>query len=80
MRSWDDGVVVFDAVSGDTHLLSQFAGEILQLLEQRPLTSVSLARELAKIFTDWDEDEAPAVLESVLSELQNIDLIRGIQR
>jgi PqqD family protein of HPr-rel-A system len=45
-RQWDDGLVLFHAPSGDTHLLKRPEGEALLLLRQGPRDLDTLVREL----------------------------------
>ncbi len=52
-RVWDDGCVVFNAATGQTHYLDNFTSYLLRLIEADPLTvddltetvSVGLGRE-----------------------------------
>jgi PqqD family protein of HPr-rel-A system len=76
IRSWNDGLaVVYGSLGGETHLLSPLAGEILRLLATGPHTPEMLLRNLAEVFEDHDSAGALDTIETVLSELRNIDLI-----
>jgi PqqD family protein of HPr-rel-A system len=79
-RSWDDDglVAVYDGLSGDTHLVSPLAGEILRLLKTGPLTPEMLHRHLAAAFEDRDDaDAALDMIRTALSQLQDIHLVSG---
>ncbi len=49
-RSWDDELVVFNALSGDTHLLDGAAGEILSALSAAPIEIEMLAASLSELW------------------------------
>jgi len=46
-KSWPDGDVVYNLSSGDTHLVSSLAVQILDQLRQHPTDSIQIARNLA---------------------------------
>ncbi|NND68291.1 MAG: HPr-rel-A system PqqD family peptide chaperone [Halioglobus sp.] len=76
-RVYDPGegqVVFFDSRSGDTHLLSDVAAHLLQLLDQEP-------RELAELAASFEEDapgDNEAALLEVLAELEALDILEQV--
>jgi PqqD family protein of HPr-rel-A system len=75
MLSDDEDAVVYNDLSGDTHLLSGIAASLLERLEQGPADRDSLAGFLASQW-ELDADLAPAVLaDQLLSELAALSLI-----
>jgi PqqD family protein of HPr-rel-A system len=75
MLSDDEETVVYNDLSGDTHLLSGIAASLLERLRQGPADHDSLAGFLASEW-DLDPDIAPAVLaEQLLCELAALSLI-----
>lgn len=46
-RCWDDGVVVFNPVSGYTHFLDVVAGEVLALLSENAMMAEQIQDRLA---------------------------------
>lgn len=75
MLSDDEETVVYNDLSGDTHLLSGIAASLLERLRQGPASSDSLAGLLASEW-DLDADIAPAELaEQLLAELAALSLI-----
>ena len=78
MLSDDEEAVVYNDLSGDTHLLSGIAASLLERLRQGPADRDSLAGFLAAEW-DLDADTVPAALaEQLLSELAALSLIEHI--
>lgn len=78
--SWDDELaVVYNGTSGDTHLVSALASEILRLLKTGSKTPEMLHDHLADAFRDLDTDAALDIIQTVLSQLQDIHLVSGNQ-
>ncbi len=76
LRTWDDGLtVVYSNISGDTHLLSPIAGEVLCLLKSDSHSSESLLLELEETFSGQDTESALDTIETILSELNSINLV-----
>jgi PqqD family protein of HPr-rel-A system len=66
-REWDDEVVLYNDLSGDTHLLSLDATALLLALQEGPRT----APALAQLFGASDT----AGLQAMLDELADLALI-----
>ena len=45
-RCWDGECVIYNDLSGDTHVLDEFTFELLRLLQARPQTAPALAAAL----------------------------------
>lgn len=67
IRHFDHESVLFDAASGDTHLLSSDAGRLIDLLVSGPHTLAALCSA---------QPNTPA-LDSLLRNLAKIDLVRA---
>lgn len=78
MLSDDEETVVYNDLSGDTHLLSGIAASLLERLRQGSADRDTLADFLS---SEWelDDDIAPAAMaEQLLSELAALSLIEPI--
>jgi len=73
-REWDGEAVLYNDLSGGTHLLDGGAVEVLQALRPAPANAVALATALAGRF-DCAADELPAVIEDMLAGLAGLDLV-----
>ncbi len=73
-REWDGEAVLYNDLSGNTHLLDGGAVEVLLALRPGPLDAATLAARLADRF-DADGDALPAAIEDMLAELARLDLV-----
>jgi len=73
-REWDGEAVLYNDLSGNTHLLDGAAIEVLLALRQRPADAAALAAGLAGRF-DAGADELSAMIEDMLAGLAGLDLV-----
>jgi PqqD family protein of HPr-rel-A system len=77
-KSWPDGVVVYNQDSGNTHLLTPIAGQVLKLLADAPADAPTVARRLAGQI-DLDSDlELDYNVASLLNHLDSLGLIESV--
>lgn len=76
LRSWDDEFVVYNNLSGDTHLLGSAAAQVLLKLHQAPSDAMALAESLASLLhvEMMDESLAPQIA-NLLADLNALALI-----
>lgn len=67
LRDWDDCGAVYDAASGDTHLVNALAIELLVLLRQKPCSEAEL---VGSLIDDMPDDTATAAAEQIAVQLQ----------
>jgi PqqD family protein of HPr-rel-A system len=78
-RDWDDLGAVYDAASGNTHLLNTFAIELLDLLVGGPRSQAVLLTEVQELLPDTlSADEANTALSIQLQTLQQLDLVQTL--
>jgi len=70
LRRWGEEWVATDAISGDTHLLSDVAGAILYRLLAGPASAVELAESI-----DYSSELNSELLQACLDGLATSDLI-----
>lgn len=73
-RQWQDEVVLFNEISGATHLLSLEALTVLERLAAGPAPDAELAAALRERF-DVDEDTLAEELADLLEQLSSLDLV-----
>ncbi|MEO8407882.1 MAG: HPr-rel-A system PqqD family peptide chaperone [Oxalobacteraceae bacterium] len=75
---WNGEFVVFNGLSGDTHLLSEFAGQVLLKLQQAPLDAASLYTLFSAIPKDDSEQELGLQIDDILADLDSLLLIERV--
>lgn len=75
LHCWDDEFIVFNSLSGDTHLLGLLAGQILRQLQQSPSDARTLAAALAPLWQAGLDAELSMQIEPLLTDLQALALI-----
>lgn len=76
-REWDGEAVLYNDLSGNTHLLDGGAVDVLLALRAGPLDADALAAHLADRF-DADADALPAAIEDMLTDLAKLDLVESL--
>jgi PqqD family protein of HPr-rel-A system len=77
LKMWDDDDtgVLYDVVSGDTHVLDPLAMEVLRLLFDRPSGMADLCRHLQALSPELDQARLPLLVSRVLARLHTHGLI-----
>ncbi|TCS38584.1 PqqD family protein of HPr-rel-A system [Paucimonas lemoignei] len=78
VKRWDDEAIVYDAQSGNTHLLGAVATEVLAELLASPQDADSLTAMLFPEEANQTGDNAKESLEAILSQLAGISLISPV--
>jgi PqqD family protein of HPr-rel-A system len=73
-REWDGEAVLYNDLSGNTHLLDGAAIDLLQALHAQPAGAGALAIRLADRF-DAGGDDLAAMFEQMLAQLAQLDLV-----
>ncbi|MCS0590973.1 HPr-rel-A system PqqD family peptide chaperone [Massilia norwichensis] len=76
-REWDGEAVLYNDLSGNTHLLDGGAVDVLLALRAQPLDAATLAARLADRF-DADADALPAAIADMLTDLARLDLVESL--
>jgi PqqD family protein of HPr-rel-A system len=75
LRSWDDEFVVYNSLSGDTHLLGAAAGHILTALHRGPSDETSLTESLCETLHAEPTPEMSLQIQAILTDLHKLALI-----
>jgi PqqD family protein of HPr-rel-A system len=73
-REWDGEAVLYNDLSGSTHLLDGAAIDVLHALRRHPADAATLAAGLAGHF-EADADELSVMIEDMLAGLATLDLV-----
>jgi PqqD family protein of HPr-rel-A system len=73
-REWDGEAVLYNDLSGSTHLLDGAALDLLHALRDQPADAAALAARLADRF-DAGDDDLVSLIADMLATLAGLDLI-----
>ncbi len=76
-KSWGDEVLVFNVASGNTHLLSPMAAQVLKSLEKLPLTTSQVAQKLALSANLSVDEEISQQVENLILNLDELGLVES---
>ena len=74
-RCWDGECILFNAASGQTHLLNRVGSAALRLLEQGPHTELELQQQLARELDLMIDDEVCAYIKTMMVNMDDLGLI-----
>lgn len=77
-KEWEDGAVLYDPASGDTHHLTPAAACILGLLDAGPRAREELAQCVLSSELTQGNEAGLAALDATLSHLQQLGLIEPL--
>jgi PqqD family protein of HPr-rel-A system len=75
LRIWDGELIVFNFLSGDTHLLGDIAGYIVVIMQHSAVEQQAIAAALCHQADCGSPEEINAQVESVFAELKMLNLI-----
>lgn len=78
VRRWDDEVVVYDDRSGDTHLLDDACGQVLERLLQASAADPELEVLCAGVTPGGESSEGR--LYAVLDRLRRLGLVKPLRK
>jgi PqqD family protein of HPr-rel-A system len=74
-QHWDGESVVYNNMSGETHLLEQNSAELLSSIQEQPLSYQSLFNMLITTSSERSHEEIENYLNNVLIHFQELNLI-----
>jgi len=77
---WDDDYVIYDQLSGNTHLLDGVSGELICALSEQAMSRAELLKKLNKLFEDATELEMEDYLVDFIAKFQSLGLLDIEQR
>jgi PqqD family protein of HPr-rel-A system len=77
-REWQGEHVLYNDLSGDTHLLPDSTVHLLLALQQAPATAPALAVILSAEFEDDDGEIDAAAVQALLAELAALALVEAL--
>lgn len=74
-RFWNDECILYNSLSGDTHLLDLAATQVLLQLQQAPSDMTTLAGSLAPLLQTEMDGDISLQVERLLADLDTLGLI-----
>ncbi len=74
-RAWEDEVIVYNALSGDTHLLGLAAAQTLSTLQKLPVNIQDLVQKLASLWQAEPDEQMQQEVAEILADLTSLSLI-----
>ncbi len=78
-KNWGDHTVVYNFLSGNTHLLNSTAALILEVLQDEPATSVTVAKKLAQKLNLQVNDEIYYQVAQLLQDFDQLGIIQPFE-
>ena len=75
IKIWAEDTVVFNALSGQSHVLNTLAGEILLRLLEHPTDRDALATQLSATLEVPVDDDLLTAIDNALAEMDELGLI-----
>ena len=75
-REWDGEAVLYNDLSGNTHLLDGAALDVLHALRDQPADAATLVARLAD-HVDAGDDDLVSLIDDMLAALAGLDLIES---
>jgi PqqD family protein of HPr-rel-A system len=74
-RFWDNECVLYNQLTGETHLIDDMGTEIFRLISEKTATRTQLLQSLHSVF-EWDIDfDVEEVLDNLILQYQKLGLI-----
>jgi PqqD family protein of HPr-rel-A system len=74
-KHWDDECVVYNNLSGETHLLEQHSARLLSSISEEPKQYQALLHSLKTTFSETPSEEITDYLNQALDHFQKLVLI-----
>lgn len=72
---WDDDYVIYNVLSGDTHLLDGVSGELICALSEKAMSRAALLKKLNELFEAPSELEMENYLDGFIARFQQLGLL-----
>ena len=80
VHDWGDAVAVYNPISGNTHLLDQVSGELLDAITKEPQSVLELCQHVADFLDISNDDTVATRVAQLLEQLDELALIEPAAR
>ena len=78
LRYWGGGYIVYNLLSGDTHVLDIVAGEALRAIIAGPAAHGAICQRIASLLEVSSDERVAENVDAILSRLDQLGLIEPI--
>ena len=75
IRYWDGDFVVFNSLSGETHLLDIVSGKVLSRIMEGPASPFEIQSEIADFLDVENQQDLTNAIEEILNRLEDAGLV-----
>ena len=72
---WDDCYVIYDQLSGDTHLLDGISGNLITALSEEAMSRTALLKKLNELLDAPGESEMESYLDDFIARFEQLGLL-----
>ena len=72
---WDDDYVIYDELSGDTHLLDGVSGNLITALSEEAMSRTALLKKLNELLDAPSESEMENYLHDFIAKFEQLGLL-----
>ena len=74
-RFWGDDSVVYNQLSGETHLIDGLGAHVFKLISEKAVTRTALLENIDSVFEFEIDSDVEEVFDNLILEYQNLGLV-----
>lgn len=74
-RFWDDECVIYNQLTGETHLVDGLGVEIFKLISKKKATRLQLLQNIQSVFEMETDSDMEGLLDNLILEYQKLGLV-----
>ena len=79
-RFWDDECVIYNQLTGETHLVDGMGAEIFKLISEKPATRTQLLKNIQSVFELETDSDMEGLLDNLILEYQKLGLVEVTEK
>jgi len=79
-RYWEDECVVYNQLSGETHLVDGVGAEIFKLISEKSSTRAQLLQNIQSVFELETDSDIEGLLDNLILEYQKLGLVEVTEK
>jgi PqqD family protein of HPr-rel-A system len=79
-RFWDDECVIYNQLTGETHLVDGMGAEFFKLISEKSSTRAQLLENIQSVFELETDSEMEGLLDNLILEYQKLGLVEVTEK